>query len=106
MQMLGWPGGSQMAAGSLAPASELLANAARRFGVMPNSDSEEEEDDGDARFASPEPRLTSQHLPPGGLPMRSEPTTRPQRTTPQDEITSLINSGLIDAKDAAYLRVL
>ena len=38
--------------------------------------------------------------------MGMEPAACPQRTSPKEEITSLINSGLIDAKDAAYLRVL
>ena len=105
-RLLGRPAGSQVGAGPFIPAGVLLASAARRFGVAPNSDSEADEDEGDVRFADVEPRLMNRHLPPGGLPAEMEPPARPQRTSPQDEIAALINSGLIDAKDAAYLKVL
>ena len=90
----------------LGSANDLLTNGAQRFGVTANSDSEGEEDEGDVHFEAQVPLLANQHLPPGGLPMGMEPAVRPQKTSPQDEITALINSGLIDAKDAAYLRVL
>ena len=104
--LLGRPSGSAPTAAMLAPTNDILTNAAQRFGVGVNSDSEAEEDEGDVPFEARGPLLANQHLPPGGLPMGMEPAVRPQRTSPQDEIAALINSGLIDAKDAAYLRVL
>ena len=86
--------------------NDILTNAALTFGIAPSNESEGDEDEGAGPLSMMEPPRPRLHVPPGGFPAAPQTQPHQQRTSPTDELQVLIESGTLDARDAAYLRVL
>ena len=52
------------------------------------------------------PRMVNQDVAPGNLPEHAEPAGRARRAPQVDEYAALLQSSAVDARDAAYLKVL